>query len=137
MTSFRIINEHVRANALRAVQGANLGDVVTIKEPKRSDVQNAKMWCMLNDLARAKPEGRQWAPETWKAALMHFLGHQVMFCEGLAGTGPFPMGFRTSHLKVGEMADLITCIYQYGDEHGVVWSETERGGFMDLEARTK
>ena len=64
-----------------------------------------------------------WPPETWKAAFMHSLGHQCRFAEGLDGTGPFPIGFRTSRLTVRQMADLITVIYEYGDRHGVQWSE--------------
>jgi len=137
MNSFRIINEHVRANALRAVQGANVGDVVTIKQPTRSTVANAKMWAMLGDIAKARPEGRQWTTDTWKAAFLHALGHQVLFAEGLDGSGPFPLGFRSSALNVKQMSDLIETMYAYGSTHGVVWSETERGGFIDLEARTK
>jgi hypothetical protein len=97
--------------------------VVSVKEAKRSDIQNDKMWAMLSDVSRSKPEGRRWTPETWKAAFMHALGHQVQFCEGLDDSGPFPLGFRSSKLTVRQMADLITCIYEYGDRHGVVWKE--------------
>lgn len=86
---------------------------------------------MLADVARAKPEGRNWVPETWKAAFMHSLGHQVMFAEGLDGSGPFPIGFRTSRLTVKQMIDLITTIQKYGDEHDVEWREAVKGGFID------
>lgn len=119
------------ANALEAVRRAGHGFRVVVSLPKRSDEQNDKMWAMLTDVARAKPEGRNWTPETWKCAFMHYLGHQVMFAEGLGGAGPFPIGFRSSKLSVGQMSDLITCIYQYGDEHGVEWSEARKGGFFD------
>lgn len=97
--------------------------VVRISEPTRNVDQNARMWAMLSDVSRAKPEGRRWTPETWKAAFMHALGHQVQFCEGLDGAGPFPIGFRSSRLTVRQMADLITAIAEYGDRHGVAWSE--------------
>lgn len=99
--------------------------VVTIRQATRSTDQNAKMWAMLSDISRAKPEGRRWTPETWKAAFMHCLGHQVQFCEGLDGSGPFPLGFRSSRLSVSQMADLITCIQEYGDRHGVVFAKDE------------
>lgn len=111
------------------IDTAPVDAVVTIKEPTRNDDQNSLMWVLLGDIARAKPDGRKWTPDTWKAALMHSAGHQVMFCEGLDGSGPFPMGFRTSKLTVRQMADLITVIYEYGDRHGVRWSEPkERKG---------
>lgn len=105
------------------IDKAPVDAVLTIKEGKRSTEQNDKMWAMLSDISRHKPEGRQWTPETWKAAFMHFLGHQVKFCDGLEGSGPFPMGFRSSRLTVKQMADLITVIQEYGDRHGVRWSK--------------
>ena len=126
----------IKRNALQAVAEAGDDYVVTIAKPTRSNEQSAKMWAMLNDVARAKPEGRNWTPETWKAAFMHSLGHQVMFAEGLDGAGPFPVGFRTSRLTVGQMSDLITVIYKYGDENAVEWRETNAGGFMDLQERS-
>lgn len=133
--TFILRNENIVGNALAAVRQADVNCRVTISPPLRSNDQNSKMWAMLADVARFKPEGRNWTPETWKAAFMHFLGHQVLFAEGLDGSGPFPVGFRTSKLTVGQMGDLITCIYQYGDEHGVEWREAVEGGFMDLQER--
>lgn len=131
---FILISDRVRANAVEAVRTALPGWRVQVSPPLRSSDQNAKMWAMLSDVARHKPEGRNWPPETWKAAFMHFLGHQVVFAEGLDNTGPFPLGFRSSQLTVRQMIDLIDCIYQYGDKHGVEWRETRKGGFFD-EAR--
>lgn len=109
--------------AKRLIEAAPVNGVVTIREATRNNEQNARMWAMLSDVSRAKPEGRCWTPETWKAAFMHSLGHQVQFCEGLDGSGPFPLGFRSSRLTVRQMADLITCIAEYGDRHGVHWTD--------------
>ena len=132
---FTLRNDDIRRNAINEILAADDGSRVTIAPAQRSNDQNAKMWAMLADVARAQPEGRNWTTETWKAAFMHYLGHQVMFADGLDGSGPFPVGFRTSRLTVGQMSDLITVIYQYGDEHGVEWTETRKGGFLDLQAR--
>lgn len=111
-----------RAFAKGLIDRAPADAVVTIKAATRSVEQNDKMWAMLSDISRAKPEGRHWTPETWKAAFMHCLGHQVQFCEGLDNSGPFPLGFRSSKLTVRQMADLITCIDEYGTRHGVKWT---------------
>ena len=111
-----------RQLAHRIIDAAPADHVVNVKEPTRNDDQNALMWVLLSDIARAKPGGRHWTTETWKAAFMHSLGHQVQFCEGLDNSGPFPMGFRSSRLGVKQMADLITVIQEYGDRHGVAWS---------------
>lgn len=112
-----------RSLAKRLIDAAPQDAVVRVSEATRNLDQNARMWAMLSDVSRAKPEGRMWPPETWKAAFMHSLGHQVQFADGLDGTGPFPIGFRTSRLTVRQMADLITVISEYGDRHGVQWSE--------------
>ena len=112
-----------REFAKRLIDIAPDDGVVSIKGPTRNADQNALMWVLLSDISRAKPEGRKWAPEVWKCALMHSLGHQVQFCEGLDDSGPFPIGFRTSRLTVAQMRDLIEVIYEYGSRHGVVWSE--------------
>lgn len=112
-----------RMHAIDLIRKAPADAVVNIREATRNLDQNAKMWAMLSDVARAKPEGRQWTTDTWKAAFLHSLGHQVQFAEGLDGSGPFPVGFRSSRLTKRQMADLITVIYEYGDRHGVQWSD--------------
>jgi hypothetical protein len=112
-----------RSLAKQIIDRAPVNAVVTIKEATRNLDQNARMWAMLSDVSRSKPEGRHWTPETWKSAFMHVLGHQVQFCEGLDGSGPFPLGFRSSRLTVRQMADLITVISEYGDRHGVRWTD--------------
>lgn len=112
-----------RAFAKRLIDAAPRDAVVTVREATRTTDQNAKLWAMLSDVARAKPEGRRWTTDTWKCAFMHSLGHQVQFCEGLDGAGPFPLGFRSSKLNKRQMADLIETVYEYGNRHGVVWTE--------------
>ena len=121
-----------RAYAAEALRNAPDRAVVSINAPTRTIEQNAKLWAMLHDVARCKPEGRNWTPDTWKAAFMHATGWQVQFAEGLDGSGPFPIGFRSSHLTVAQMADLITAIQEYGDRHGVDWRETARSGWGDV-----
>lgn len=115
-----------RAYAKSLIDQAPADAVVRIAQPTRNNLQNARLWAMLGDVADAKPEGRHWAPETWKCAFMHSLGHQVRFCEGLDNSGPFPMGFSSSRLTVRQMADLITVISEYGDRHGVRWTDPVR-----------
>lgn len=117
-----------RAFAKKLIDAAPTDAVVNVREATRNVDQNAKMWAMLSDVSRAKPEGRRWTPEVWKCAFMHALGHQVQFCEGLDGAGPFPIGFRSSRLTVKQMADLITVIAEYGDRHGVRWTEPKERG---------
>lgn len=110
-----------RAYAHELIDRADDGSVVSFRPPRRSTEQNAMLWALLTDVSDAQPEGRQWPPETWKCAFMHALGHQVRFVDGLDGSGPFPIGFRSSRLTKAQMGDLITAIIKYGDEQGVRW----------------
>ena len=86
-----------RAFAKALIDRAPVDAVVTIKQASRTTEQNAKMWAMLSDIARAKPEGRHWTAETWKCAFMHYLGHQVQFCMGLDG----PALSRLASIRLG------------------------------------
>ena len=95
--------------------------VINIREAKRTVDQNAKLWAMLSDISRAKPEGRTHTTEVWKALFMNACGHECQFEMGLDGR-PFPVGFKSSRMTKGQMADLITFILQWGDAHGVQWS---------------
>lgn len=96
--------------------------VVKISPERRSDDQNAKMWAMLSDISRAKPEGRVHIPEIWKCIFMAACSHEVTFEQGLDGR-PFPIGFSSSKLTKAQMSDLFEIIYKYGAEHGVKWSD--------------
>lgn len=107
----------------RLIDAAPVDAVLTIKEGTRTLDQNAKMWAMLSDISAAKPEGRKHTPEVWKCLFMSACGHAVQFEIGLDDK-PFPVGFRTSRLSKRQMADLITFIAEYGDRHGVKWSDT-------------
>ena len=114
--------EHQRRLAHQLIDKAPQDAVVKVSAAKRSDDQNAKMWAMLSDISRAKPEGRAHIPEVWKCIFMAALGHEVKFEMGLDGQ-PFPIGFRTSKLTKAQMSDLIEFIYAYASKHGVKWSE--------------
>ncbi|MBB95631.1 MAG: hypothetical protein CML68_13700 [Rhodobacteraceae bacterium] len=118
-----LCGQRQRDFAKRLIDAAPADAVVNVREATRNLDQNALMWAALSDVSRAKPEGRHWTPDTWKAAFMHVLGHQVQFVDGLDGSGPFPIGFRSSRLTKKQMADLITVILEYGDRHGVRWTK--------------
>lgn len=135
MTTIILHGPSQRQYAKTVIDEAPVSAVMTLKPATRSVDQNSKMWAMLTDVAWAQPEGRKWAKETWKAAFMHALGHQCQFAEGLDGSGPFPLGFRTSKLSKSQMADLITVLVEYGDRFGVIWSDPEMN--RDMPYRTE
>ena len=114
--------EHQRRLAHQLIDHAPVDAVVKVSAAKRSDDQNAKMWAMLSDISRAKPEGRMHIPEVWKCIFMAALGHEVKFEMGLDNQF-FPLGFKTSKLTKPEMSDLIEFIYAYASKHNIKWSE--------------
>lgn len=113
---------HARRDAHRLVTRAPEGAVLNIREASRTGEQNDKMWAMLSDIARAKPQGRVLTTDVWKALFMASCGHQVRFEPTLDGQGVVPL-FRSSRLTKAEFSDLIEAIYAYGAEHGVLWSK--------------
>jgi len=132
--TIRLTGPTQRTYAKRLIDAAPDYAMVTVKAGDRTLEQNALMWALLTDISRARPEGRQWPPETWKAAFMHALGHQVQFAEGLDGTGPFPLGFRSSKLSKPQMSLLIEYILEYGARHGVTFEQDRSPAPARLEA---
>ena len=112
-----------RTLAKQLVDAAPPGAVVNVREATRNNDQNARMWAMLSDVSRSKPDGLTYTTDVWKTLFMHACGYEVQFMNGLVDGMPFPAGFKTSRLTVRQMADLITFIQAWGDERGVNWSE--------------
>ena len=114
--------EHQRRLAHQLIDKAPINAVVKISPEQRSLDQNNKMWAMISDVSRQKPEGRLHVPEVWKAIFMAACGHEVQFENGLDNK-PFPIGFRSSNLSKTQMVDLIEYMYFYGSKHDIKWSE--------------
>lgn len=112
-----------RTAAHKLVDAAPAGSVCKISPPKRTEDQNAKLWAMLSDVSRAKPQGRDYPPEIWKSLFMADVGFEPRFEPALNGRGVVPIGYKSSRLNKGEFSDLIEAIYAFGAEHGVEWSE--------------
>lgn len=95
---------------------------VEFKEPKRSDIQNDRMWAMLTDIAQqATINGMRYDAGQWKVIFMKQMGKEAQFLPTLDGSSFFPTGFRSSDLTVREMSDLQTFMEVWGIENGVVF----------------
>lgn len=121
--TIRLTSDINRARAASWCKSAPHGAILNIREANRTNEQNAKMWAMLSDISRAKPEGRELTPDVWKSLFLHSLDHAQRFEMALDGRGMVPVGFRSSRLSKEQFADLIESIYEYGARHGVQWSE--------------
>jgi hypothetical protein len=114
-----------RALAKRLIDQAPQRAVMNIRPETRSSEQNAKMWAMLSDVARTKPEGRELTTDKWKALFMDAIGIPADWEPGING-GVVNVGYRSSRLTKEQMSEMIEQIYAYGAEHGVEWTEPER-----------
>lgn len=95
--------------------------LLEIREPKRTDEQNAALWSLLAQITKQRPEhnGRQMTSDLWKTVFMDALGHEVDYCASLDGKRIFPLGHRSSHLNKAQFSDLITLILAWSAEQGL------------------
>ena len=123
--TIRLVGDSQRDHAKRMIDRAPPHAVVNIREATRSGEQNARMWAMLSDVARAKPQGRVLSTDVWKALFMAEAGFKPRFEPSLDGQGVVPVGYKSSGLRKAEFSDLIEAIAAFGAEHGVQWSEPD------------
>lgn len=122
MHKVRLTSPFSRDRAMRLIQQAPEGWVMSLDQPTRTTDQNSRLWAMLSDVAVSKPMGRRHTPEEWKCIFMSACGWEVAFLPGLDGRF-LPYGYRSSKLTVKQMTDLQDFIRAWGDEQGVVWSD--------------
>lgn len=92
------------------------------REGLRTLQQNAKLWPMLTDISKqVEWFGQYHSPETWKHIISAAWKEQV-FLHGIGG-GLVAIPVSTSKLRKREFAELIECIYAFGSEKNVVWSD--------------
>jgi len=114
-----ILSNHLhRAHAHRLVDAAPDRSILTIAPAKRTISQNARFWAILSEISAAKPGGRVYSPEIWKALFMSAFGHELRTIEGLNGE-PFPLGFSSSNLSVPQMVELQDFMEAWSAQNGV------------------
>jgi hypothetical protein len=120
--TIRLLSQLNRERAKKLIDQAPEGALVNIRPETRSNEQNSKMWAMLSDIARAKPQGRELTTDKWKALFMDAIGIPADWEPGING-GVVNVGYRSSRLTREQMSDMIEQMYAYGAENGVVWSD--------------
>lgn len=121
-----------KANRQKAVQGvlaAPDGYVLELREPKRTDDQNAALWGLLNQIQRQRPthNGVRMTPDLWKHVFMDALGSEMALLPKLDGDGFFPIGHRSSRLTKGEFANLLTVILAWTAREGLTVEHFDDG----------
>lgn len=119
MQTIRLTSRARRDQAHRLIEQAPEGAEVKITPAKRTTEQNAKLWAILSDISRAKPQGRNLTPEHWKCLFMDALGKQATWEPALDGQGVVCTGYRSSRLTVSEMSEMIEMALAFAAEHAV------------------
>lgn len=114
-----------RDRATAWVANAPINTRVEFREPKRSVPQNDRMWAMLTDIAKQRPNhnGAKMTADLWKAVFMQALGAEMTMLPTLECDGFFPIGLRSSELSKSEMSDLIELMTAWGTAHGVAFHD--------------
>ncbi|MNR39788.1 NinB protein [compost metagenome] len=60
--------------------------------------------------------------EDWKALLTAAARQEIRMAQGING-GVVMLGESTKRMSVAELGDVIECMYVFGSEKGVTWSE--------------
>ena len=121
--TIKLVGPEQRQRAQKLILRAPADYVVTISEPTRTLDQNALMWAALNDIANAKPDGREMTPEQWKCAFMDAAGFKPEFVPALEGNGFICLGYKSSRLTKAQFSDLVETIFEFGARKGVRWSD--------------
>lgn len=122
-----IRSEKDRTKAQKWVAKVPLGWTLIFKPPARTNLQNAKLWALLDDIALQKEYwGKKRTSEAWKDIFSGSLRGQEMV-PNLESNGFIAFGRRTSEMGDDEMSDLLTLIEAWGAQNGVVFSDFPSG----------
>lgn len=128
MSTYRLVNPKVRANAIEAVRTAPDGYRVSVVEPKRSDAQSDLMWELLGQLAKKTTyHGLKLDKDDWKLVMMSGLRRQVRLVQNYDDDGLVALGQASSKLTVSEMTMMIDLIEAWAGTNGVTLVRTIPG----------
>lgn len=101
--------------------------IVRPVKSRRTLEQNAKLWAMLGDISRqvdwpVNGVMQKLDSEDWKALMTAAARQEIRMAQGING-GVVMLGESTKRMTVAELGDVIECMYAFGAEKGVVWSE--------------
>ena len=123
MITVRLVGPSQREYAKRQIDAAPADFVMKLAKETRRDIQNRKLWPMLQDIQRQVPEMATYSTDDIKLRFLNALGTEMRFLPTLENEGMFPVGLRSSTLTVAQFSALVELLYKFGAERGVVWSE--------------
>ena len=102
-------DESHRRRALAMVTDAPKGHRLTIAEPKRSDAQNDKMWAMIGQIMKQKPDwfGPGMDADDIKQIFMSAYFKELRVGRNTDGNGLVPLTRRSSKMSVKQMGEML------------------------------
>lgn len=98
--------------------------VLSVKQARRSNEQNKRLWAMLNEISQQVDwYGQKLTPEEWKDVFSAAM-KRTKVVPGLDG-GFVVCGQSTSRMTKGEMSEMQTLMEAFGAERGVKFSAVE------------
>jgi len=94
---------------------------------KRSDIQNARLWAILGEIVKQRPEhhGMKMSADDYKILFVHGLRKEARFIFDLDGEGMIPIAYSSSNLTVSEFSDLFEIIEVWCAREGIEISQDE------------
>lgn len=123
MITVRLVGPTQRDYAKTQIDAVPDDFVMKLAKETRRDIQNRKLWPMLQDIQRQVPEMATYNTDDIKLRFLNALGTEMRFLPTLENEGMFPVGLRSSTLTVAQFSALVELLYKFGAERGVVWSE--------------
>lgn len=114
--------ERLRARAW--VNNCPPGTRIEFKAPRRTVDQNDRLWAMLSDIAKQKPDGRDFDTDVWKCLFMAAWRKEMKVYPSLDGKSLVPI-YRSSDLSKAEMVELQDFIEAWCAENNVTLSGLE------------
>lgn len=101
--------------------------IVRPVKSRRTLEQNAKLWAMLGDISRqvewpVNGVMQKLDSEDWKALMTAAARQEIRMAQGING-GVVMLGESTKRMTVSELGDVIECMYVFGADKGITWSE--------------
>ena len=103
--------------------------VLEVKAADKTREQELKYHAMIDEIAKqAKHMGASWDAESWKRLLVDlfckYSGLQTgVVMPNLSGDGIVQLGYQTRKFTKEQASDFVEFLYDWGSEHGIVYSK--------------
>lgn len=133
ITNTEMINSVVARVVVMIKKGLPAGPVViTLGRGQRTLEQNAKYHPMIRDIKEQVDFlGLALSEDDWKRLLLA-LYHKERAVPSLDLQGVVTLGVSSKKLKKKQAIEFIECLYAYGCEHEVQWSEKSIVSFREV-----